>query len=727
MLKNNRIAIFCLLTLFILSLETRAQKRMTTSNEAIAKSYLLQIDSLNERNNWDTIVIIAKKLFQFSEKTKSAYYKGKSSFYIARSFSRLNEKDSAFVYFKTAEKAYEVCNDTLNRGIINAYLGYEYKNLGNIDSAISYYIKGSDFLELIEDTIWFGYTNNHLGMIYFNLGNYLQALQHLQISKEMAIKSNNTLNVGKISNAIGIIYRKTKDREKEEAAYQFAIQTLETIDNSMDLGMAYNNISEVYLDKGEIDKGFEALSKAKEIYEEIDYPLGLCSYYAVLSYYYLETADPPVYKKVIEYCLKSLAIAEKFEDYRQYADVTSYLGTAYLKTNQLGKAQAILEKGLIVAEENKFKHEIVKIKEALALVYEKKNQPFKALQNLKDYVAIKDSIIGEEKIKEFTRLDMEFKFKQQQVSDSLKYVQENLETEFLHKRELQMQKLSILILIFISLLIITISVFIYINSRKNKKQVGILSEKNTQINLQKKEIENYAKQVREAYLKLKELDEYKEAMTNMLVHDLKNPLNLLVNLDAFSDEYDKSLIINRTSKQMLNLIMNLLDISKVEHNTMQLNKTKIQLLPFLHLAIEEVDFLCLQKNIKLQIISEDNLNINADRDIFLRVINNLLVNAIKFSPSKSTISIISQIIDEENKLRISIKDEGIGIASENHNLIFEKFKHVQQINTNQIGSTGLGLTFCKMAVESHGWEIGLESELGKGAEFFILIKDFEKA
>lgn len=692
-----------------------------TQSEKLARDLLEIIEQNKQSNNWDTLYHNSLDLLKIASEEKLAYYEGKSNYYLGLYFSNISNYDTAIYYFEKAKIAFRVCRDTLNMGKAVTNIAVEYKMKGDIEKALLNYHKGSDLLEMVGDTIWYGYANNHMGMTYFRQGNYIPALKHLKISIEAFTKSGNMKFVGVATNALGVIYRKTEDKEKEEEAYLKAISILKEMDVSIDLGKAYNNLAEIYFDRGEIDKGFKTLEKAKEVFEASNYPLGLCSYYEVQSYYYLETVEIPQYDKVIELCLKSLKIAEEYEGFRQYADVTSYLGIAYLETNQLQEAKRILEKGLSVAKKYDYKHEVVKITEVLSRVYEKSNQPQKALDYLREFIAIKDSIVGEEKIKEFTQLDLEFKYKHQQQQDSLNYIKANLERDFQHKKEIQGQKQILIVLAFISALIFVVAFFMFMNARKNKKQVQVLSEKNAQIEKQKIEIETYATQIQEAYIKLQKLDEHKQAMTNMLVHDLKNPLNLLVNIEAIEDELEKRLIVMRTSKQMLNLIMNLLDVSKAEHNKLILNKTKVNLVDIIQPALEEVDYLCMNKKITIQNNDSLDYRLNADREILMRVFINFLTNAIKFSPLASTIFITTKIT-QDKLFRIAIKDNGIGIAKENSELIFEKF---YQIESREYGSTGLGLAFCKMAIESHNWNIGVDSELGKGAEFWITMDDYE--
>lgn len=721
MIKYYRPSIIVLICQLILLSSINNAVAEEENIEREADQILRAIEKDYSTENWENVYREAKILLHKANREEKPFYAGKSYYYLGSYYSNKQITDSSIFYFRSAKKAYMSCRDTLNIGIVSCRVGLEYQKNNDTENAILNFQKSSDLLEMVRDTVWFGFARNRLGSIYFSQGNYILALKNFQQSINAFEMSNHLLNLGITYNKMGLIYRKIEDKQKEQNAYLRAIAYLKQMDPSKQLGEAYNNLAEVYLDKGEVNKGLEYLEKAKVAFENLGHTLGLCSYYNVLSYYNLNIVQPPNYEKVIEYCDKSLNIAEENEYYQQYADVTYFLGQAYLAKNQMNKAEQILLDGLNVADSHGYKHEVLKITEILAEVYEKLGQLKLAYTTLREYNILKDSIVGEEKIKGFTQLDMQYRFSRQQMRDSLKYEHNILEKDFLHRKEIQSQKQSMLILIFISLLFIITAFFVYVNARKNKKQVQILSEKNALINLQKMEIEAYSSEIQEAYIKLQELDEYKQAMSNMLVHDLKNPLNLLANHEVFEDEQEMRMVVNRTSKQMLNMVTNLLDISKAEHNNMQLNKKKVYLIEVLNEAIGEVDYLCIQKHIKIVKKSFTEYSLQADKDLLLRIFTNILTNAIKFGPVGSEVC-FDAVITQEKQLKIFFKDKGPGIAKEHHEVIFEKFK---QVGDNKIGSTGLGLAFCKMACELHNWSIRVNSDPEKGAEFWITIDEYK--
>ena len=117
--------------------------------------------------------------------------------------------------------------------------------------------------------------------------------------------------------------------------------------------------------------------------------------------------------------------------------------------------------------------------------------------------------------------------------------------------------------------------------------------------------------------------------------------------------------------------------------------------------------------------SAEQARITGDASVIRRVITNLVGNAVKFSPTSSQIVLLVQGNGTEAK--VSVSDRGPGIAPEYHEKIFEKFGQVEAALQGTKHSSGLGLTFCKFAVEAHGGRIGLESEVGRGSTFWFAL------
>ncbi len=253
------------------------------------------------------------------------------------------------------------------------------------------------------------------------------------------------------------------------------------------------------------------------------------------------------------------------------------------------------------------------------------------------------------------------------------------------------------------------------------------------IQQQKEEILQQTEELQTTNQKLVEVSRYRQAMTNMIVHDLKNPLNLLLNLP----KQDPTIQLNKVKQQgsqMLNQVLNILDLQKYATTEMLLELRPYNLAQVVDKALGEVDFLYEPK--ALQVIKNINPlhTVKADAEILHRIFVNILTNAIKYTPINGTITLSSEnhsateqpiandvLTPATPLLKISIADTGQGIPADKKHLVFEPFGQVDAKHSGSVRSTGLGLSFCKMAVEAHYGSIALESEVGKGTTFWFTL------
>jgi len=195
--------------------------------------------------------------------------------------------------------------------------------------------------------------------------------------------------------------------------------------------------------------------------------------------------------------------------------------------------------------------------------------------------------------------------------------------------------------------------------------------------------------------KLLELDKFKEGLTGMIVHDLKNPLNAIMGISSMFQEDEMWLIVNSAGNQMLNLVLNILDVQKFENTDVKLNLTESTAFSLASEACKQVALLVRQKNLDLNLQIDPNIVVNSDQEIIIRVFVNILTNAIKYTHSGGKITIKSEGViytkDEivnsnflHPKIKkelnssmpvciITVSDTGQGIPEEKQYLVFEKF------------------------------------------------------
>jgi len=214
---------------------------------------------------------------------------------------------------------------------------------------------------------------------------------------------------------------------------------------------------------------------------------------------------------------------------------------------------------------------------------------------------------------------------------------------------------------------------------------------------------------------LSHLLEFKDTMMNLMIHDIKNPINNI--LAASNNPTIRKEEITEQSNNILLIVENILDIRKMEDSKMTLKLSILSLDSILEKAVKRIRYLLDEKKLTLTTRIRIKSLVDVDDNLLERVFINMLTNAIKYSNVNSNISIRLNHI--EGRLRVEIEDEGIGITPEEKDHCFEKYYQVNSQNSGSIRSTGLGLTFCKLVIETHGGTIGVESILNQGTTFWF--------
>ncbi len=226
-------------------------------------------------------------------------------------------------------------------------------------------------------------------------------------------------------------------------------------------------------------------------------------------------------------------------------------------------------------------------------------------------------------------------------------------------------------------------------------------------------------------LQLEKLEQLKTDFYNMLIHDLKGPVSeLIANLDilsyAVSDEDREYVNAGKMACDTLySMVFNLLDIAQLEEDRLKLILEKIDPQDLIKEALARLFGLLEIKNLTFAEnfpASETTVFFWGDRGILLRILQNLLTNAINYSPFDDTIEVGFESLPSE-EIKFFVRDNGPGVPAEHHQNIFDKFFQVNKKSEGRVHTTGLGLTFCKMAVDAHQGKIWVESENKKGGRF----------
>ena len=233
------------------------------------------------------------------------------------------------------------------------------------------------------------------------------------------------------------------------------------------------------------------------------------------------------------------------------------------------------------------------------------------------------------------------------------------------------------------------------------------------------------RQMKESYDRLKEVEALRDNLVHMMVHDLRSPLmTMMVSLDLLKDESGHLLPPEslstlggayRATKRMAQMVTAMLDLNKLEAGHMSLKLQPCELAALLKEVVESQRDLAGNRKLVLEVPGA--IHVHVDRELLFRVFQNLISNAIKFTPQGKEIRIQAEEAGAWAQIRFT--DQGPGILPQDRERIFDKFGQADGMGQPRGASTGLGLAFSKLAVEAHQGSLGVEGGPGEGSCFLL--------
>ncbi len=268
-----------------------------------------------------------------------------------------------------------------------------------------------------------------------------------------------------------------------------------------------------------------------------------------------------------------------------------------------------------------------------------------------------------------------------------------------------------------------------LETRQTQEGDRHLYEELAQVN---NELATLQRELHKKNAELARLNEVKNQFIGILAHDLRNPLSLIMGYADFletdmaekldDDAREYLSVILRSSKFMLSLVNDLLDLSVIETGKLVLNRSEFNIHDLVLESAALYKPMASKKQIKMECqVPDQTIMIEADRLKIYQVLNNIISNAIKYSPLGSTVRVSLQADDQQ--IKVSIQDEGAGIETAELSRIFDPYQRGSTRPTAGESSTGLGLAIVKRIIEGHGGKLSVDSSLNVGTVFaFSLLK-----
>ncbi len=600
--------------------------------------------------------------------------------------------DSALLYMQEALNMNEQFSSSQNSRTYSLFAHYFNKvHLG--DSALKY---AKMAIEVDPENLA-GY--DVLGQTYGRRGVPAKALETFLKGYELAKETKDDYMTNLLASNIGIFYTNHGEYEK---ALSYKLISLDYYKTHLPKSPNYANSLSVmytlYAELGDFVKAKYYIELAITKAHSLNLTNQLPWFYLTQGTMYLEDLQ----------LLDSARIS--FERSLEYGNLVdekeasslAYLGLADIEIAEGNWRKAI--KSLLASEQltnvTKIKRHQKELNKKLSKVYEGLGDYKRALGFYKKYKSQADSLFNAESIEKIARLESKSTAEKERL-ELLK--QQEVEREILNARiekETLVRDYAIkgLLLVLLACFIIY---FLFRGAKKNVKTI---------------------KNQRNELLKLKT---NRDNLTQMISHDLRNVLSTMVNITEPAHHHIPSKQLQHTSVFALNLIDNLVDVQRYEDDGFNLNKTKHSIHQLISNALANVKSLADSKDITFEVNFGQDFEVNVDGNIIIRTIYNILHNAIKFSSAGQSISIYTEYDETEDSLTLHLKDNGVGIDFNEAPRIFEKFWK-DASTANHVSATGIGLSFCKMAMEAHGGTIDVKSEKGKGSVFSIRFEGVRK-
>ncbi len=598
--------------------------------------------------------------------------------------NREKDTDSALIYGKYAIKLADSLALYNQLAKVNNFIGVIYLHyIHDIHSSISYFHNALATALQVRDTLQIAYAYNNLGDAFYLTGNIQLALEYGENSRYYFNELNNVQGIAYSYINLGLANRADKKYDKSIEYFKEAVKLRKNIDDNVGIASGIYEIAQSYFEKSDYKQAKLYYDESLDLHKELDNKM-----YIALCLNGL--GDICFAEENYENALKKYNKALKCnkEGNRRTGMIQNHLGRAlvFSKIGKKNAGEAALTMALDLAKEIGYPSNILEAYKTRAEFYANVGDYKLANKNYLKYVTIYDSLFTVEQ--QETLAEMQHNF----------LITQNL---YELNNDLEIKKKETFILVFTIIIFITLGLALVWKYMSNLK----------------------------LNRRLKSINDSKDKLFSIVSHDLKSPFNSIL---GFSELLVKSVkedklentgkyanYINLLSKQTVNLITNLTSWSTSQRGILKIHEERFNLYNLVK-EIYDIHIVSAQKkNIIVTIDMDKQSSIYADKKILRIVFTNLLTNAIKFTPPLGEVIISAQ--KKIKYIEIKFKDSGVGINESDISKLFDIKNNYTTAGTDDEKGTGLGLIICKEFIELHKGKIDLESKVGKGTTFTIIL------
>ncbi len=535
-------------------------------------------------------------------------------------------------------------------------------NEGNRAEAQVLLLEALSFFSKAVDSVCMATTLRLIGNNYDYLSEHDVALDYYLQAKRICEAKQLYVLLARVCRNMAGLYGEINEYKKSIAEFNQAIKYAILSQDTYALHGAYHGLSIVYKEMGEINMSMINLHKSVQVAGD-ELHLGFSYQSYGLLYSTLENYDSAEY-----YLVKTLQIGRKYKNSQLTGNALEELVNIFYLTNRYKEAFDFQKK----------------YREHRDSIYNQKNSAI--------LETIRAQYLNEKNEREL--------------------LEKNLKLE-VTEAELREQVITKWALIAI-ICLLSLSVFLIYRVYKSRNRVAnLLKEKNLEIEAQKQRIQ--------------QANEAKSRWLVNFAHEFKTPLTLIigpvsrslsVHQDMDEEVRHDLILVEKNARKLSGLVNEILELSKLEEGGVELDKSVVDLTGLVRSAVESNQSLAGIKEVKLTIGQLPSLSIEADSMKLSKVLSNLISNAVKFTSAGGEITVNLSLTEE---IRLAVSDSGFGIPSRDLPFVFDRFYQSVSQSVRPSGGTGIGLSLSKEIALLHGGDILVESELGKGSTFIVVL------
>lgn len=580
-----------------------------------------------------------------------------------------------------------------------------YESSGDQDKALEGYEEVLALGEELGDQRFQSFAVNNIGNIFFSKGIFSKAQEFYFKSLSLKETQGDLKGAGISLLNIGTTFFRQDNFTKSLEYYQKALEIGIELNDKRHIARCYSCIGDIYVNSNP-QKSLDYYTKAYDIASELSINDIIINSLNGIGGLYFRQGE---HTDALSAYRGALAVASKINHQRSMCKINHFIGKVHLADKQYDSAHFHLKNSLALAEKMNLNVERRVCHDLLSKLYFEKKDYKSAYDHKCLYQAYNDSVINDESLRKAVVLEYSYKL------DSEKKI---IETAQHHKSELllaesKMQRDIILLLaIGVSVLFIVVVVILRLFVVRRRMNHELIKHKEI---------------IESQNLQLQKYNDGKDRFFGLLAHDLKGSFNSILGFSNLIQDgigiynvkelEEMARAIHSSASSTYNLLENLLSWSRSSIGIIEFKPEKFLFSDLVNFCRPQWMGGADAKNVKVDVVFDENVEIYADKDMLCTVMRNLISNAVKYSDRRGKVKVECRVIGDNVELIVS--DQGMGMSEDVIESLFDMSKMRSKPGTEKELGTGMGLFLSHEFVKRHQGTISVESNLGRGSRFIV--------